>query len=134
MTLQGPRNARLALLALLALAGCVSDPDAVSRSGALEDLACASGGGVEPWESAPWPPATAGACGWLDYPARVTLEIAHGLGRTPRDVSVTLSFSEDGSLSAPAAGDSARIVAVDDRAVTLSNGTNEDFFVKGVVF
>ncbi|MEO0323532.1 MAG: hypothetical protein AAF447_11290 [Myxococcota bacterium] len=106
----------------------------MSRSVALDALPCAAGGGGEPWESAPWPPATTGDCTWLDYPARVTLEVAHGLGRTPRDVSLALSFFEDGSSSAPAAGDSVRIVAVDERSVTVQNGTNEDFFLKVVVF
>ncbi|MEM1418420.1 MAG: hypothetical protein AAGH15_26230 [Myxococcota bacterium] len=125
---------RIATLSLLALLACGS-PGAVSRTVRVDDLACASGGDAVPWESAPWPPASeAEGCGWLDFGARVTLEIEHGLGRTPRDVGLTISFFPDGASSAPSAGDTARILSVTETAVVIENGTNEDFFLKVVLF
>lgn len=126
-----PRQA--ALLLLLAACGEAGAQDPVSV--ALEDLPCASGPAApgEAWESAEWPPFEAAGCQWLRFDGRETYRIAHELGRRPRSVALYLSFDETGRSSAPSAGDATRIIEVDEAAVTIRNGTHQDFFLKVVL-
>ena len=124
----------LALFSLLPLAAACGD--AAAQDPIVLDSACAetdlaSDGSVAAWESAGWPPAP--RCDWLLFDGRRTVELNHGLGRTPRDVSIYLAFEPDGRSAAPAAGDLARILAADADSVQLRNETNEDFFLKVVL-
>ncbi len=102
---------------------------------ALDDLPCASGPAApgEAWESAEWPPFESPSCGWLRFDGRETYRIAHELGRRPRSVALYLSFEPTGRNAAPSAGDATRIVEVGDAAVTVRNGTHQDFFLKVVL-
>ena len=70
---------------------------------------------------------------WLRYPGRSTIVMEHALEREPSTVLVYLSFDEDGAGSALTAGDTARIVSVDERFVTIRNDTDADFFMRVVV-
>ncbi|MBW2461463.1 MAG: hypothetical protein JRH11_07440 [Deltaproteobacteria bacterium] len=70
---------------------------------------------------------------WLRYSGQATLIMEHELGREPSSVLVYLSFEEDGSGAALTAGDTARIVSVDDSFVTIRNDTNADFFLRLVI-
>lgn len=70
---------------------------------------------------------------WLRYSGQATLIMEHELGHEPSTVFVYLSFEEDGSGAALTAGDTARIVSVDDRFVTIRNDTNADFFLRLVL-
>jgi hypothetical protein len=70
---------------------------------------------------------------WLRYPGRSTIVMEHALGRMPTSVLVYLSFDEDGAGSALTAGDTARVVSVDDRFVTIRNDTDADFFIRIVL-
>jgi len=70
---------------------------------------------------------------WLRYPGRSTIVMEHELGRTPASVLIYLSFEEDGAGAALTAGDTARIVSVDERFVTIRNDTDADFFLRAVV-
>ncbi len=70
---------------------------------------------------------------WLRYPGRATLIMEHELGRMPSSVLVYLSFEPDGASAALTAGDTARIVSVDERFVTIANDTDADFFIRVVV-
>lgn len=70
---------------------------------------------------------------WHRFDGQVELEIEHDLGRTPHLVMVYLSFSQDGTSAALAAGDLAVIRSVTDSAVTLMNQTREDFFCRLVL-
>jgi len=89
---------------------------------------------METWESAPWPPETdTGTCAWIEFPAKATVEVQHALGRTPLGIQLFLSFRADGTSSAPSAGDTTRILDVNEAAVTVANGTNEDFYLKVVL-
>ena len=80
------------------------------------------------WQSAP----PFGA-DWLPYPPRATLEVAHGLGRTPVNLDVWLSFEESGAEPAKAAGDLARWIDADDATVTVRNETSAMFFARIIV-
>lgn len=82
------------------------------------------------WESAPWSP---GEMGWIPYPPRGQIQVAHGLGRVPRTVLVYLSFDAAGTSPGLAAGDLARLVAADATNVTVWNDTNGSFFARVVV-
>ena len=119
----------LPLLSLLPLAAACGE--AAAMDPVMLTSACADGVAGEVWESAGWPPSP--RCDWLPFDGRTTVELAHDLGRTPRDVSIYLSFDPDGHMSTPAAGDLARIVGVDESTVQLRNETNEDFFLKVVL-
>lgn len=127
------RGLRWALLALVACepAEAQNPVEAAASCPRLED-------GV--WESAPWPPASmatdsngALTCPWLRFEGRTTYRLGHALGRTPRQITIYLSFDEDGSSSAIGAGDSARIIGADETAVQLRNGTNQEFFLRAVL-
>ncbi|MBX3247347.1 MAG: hypothetical protein KF901_09205 [Myxococcales bacterium] len=96
------------------------------------ELPCASSAPGEPWESTAWPDGS-GACPWLRFEGRRTYRIAHGLGRAPRSVLVYLSFEEDGTSSAPSAGDMSRILTANDAFVELRNGVNQDFYLRVVL-
>jgi len=124
---------RLAILALLPLAAACGDAAALDP---LElESTCAEtqllGGEIAAWESAGWPPDP--RCDWLPFDGRRTVELSHGLGRTPADIAIYLAFEPDGRMGAPAAGDLARILAADETTVHLRNETNQDFFLKVVL-
>ncbi len=82
------------------------------------------------WESAPFPGPDVT---WLPYPGQVTLEIEHGLGHRPYDITVWISFVEDGTDAAVASGDLARLIAVDETTVSVRNGTNAQLFARIVL-
>ena len=81
------------------------------------------------WESMPWTGSE-----WLPYPPRATIEVEHGLGRTPRTVLVYLSFEPSGEEPALAAGDLARFIEADDTTLTVRNETSARFFARVVAF
>jgi hypothetical protein len=84
------------------------------------------------WQSSDPPPLGEGDA-WLRFEGRIHLRVHHPLGRRPMLVVPYVSFYPGGQGGAVAAGDLARIEAVDEEAVTLYNATNEDFFVRLVV-
>ncbi len=126
---------RRVLLLFVGAAGCgdalAQDPIDVG----LAELPCASGPAApgQPWESAEWPPFETPGCAWLRFDGRQTYRIEHELGRRPRSVGLYLSFEEAGVASAPSAGDATRILEVGPDAVTIRNGTHQDFFLKVVL-
>jgi hypothetical protein len=83
----------------------VGPADYPPSAGATED---------DSWQSVGWLGDT-----WLRYSGQATLIMEHELGREPSSVLVYLSFEEDGSGAALTAGDTARIVSVDDTFVTM---------------
>jgi hypothetical protein len=118
----------IALLLVLLAAACDTgrDPetiyvflDALPMSGVTD--------GGDGWETNGWDEA------WLRYPGRSTLVLEHALGFVPAEVTVYLSFEEDGSAAALATGDTARIIDVDDAFVTIRNDTHADFFARIVL-
>jgi hypothetical protein len=70
---------------------------------------------------------------WQRYAARTRLVMEHGLGREPSSVLVYLSFDASGGAATLSAGDTARIISVDDRFVTIDNHTEADFYVRVVL-
>lgn len=92
------------------------------------DLSAASVSAQGLWESTPWT-----GVPWLSYPGGGRLTLEHGLGRVPRLIQVYISFANDGAGAGPTAGDLSRIKAVDDKIVTLENGTEQDYFVRVVL-
>lgn len=87
------------------------------------------------WESAPWAsddPTMATA--WIPYQPRSLIHITHPLGREPVGVLVYLSFVQEGSSPALAAGDLARVVDATDTDVTVWNDTAGTYFVRVVIF
>ena len=117
------------LLAGLALSGCgeASGDDYIERESPCAELDAAG----QVWESAGFPPDN--RCDWLDFPGFTTVLIPHDLPTVPRSIEVYLSFDPEGSISAPAAGDLARIVSVDAEAIELRNRTDQFFYAKVVL-
>ncbi len=81
------------------------------------------------WQNVPWSGAP-----WTRYPAASTLTLEHGLGRQPANVSVYIAFDDTGASSALSAGDITQIREVTDTVVTLHNATQEDFFIRVVLY
>lgn len=127
-------RARLVLGALagwlaLATAGCgLPTGETFFYAADSPELANASVSAEGIWESSPWEGAS-----WLPYPGQATVEVEHGLGRTPREILVYISFSEAGGESALAAGDLSRIISVSDQTVAVRNDTNALLFARIVV-
>lgn len=122
---------RFISIAALSVASCgLPTGDTVFYPSDAPELANASESPEGVWESAPWSSPTSV---WLPYPAQITLEVEHGLGRVPRHVEVYISFEEDGRNAGVASGDLARIVAVDETTVTVRNGTNAQLFARIVL-
>ncbi|MCS6857165.1 MAG: hypothetical protein NZM37_05595 [Sandaracinaceae bacterium] len=84
------------------------------------------------WESAPWG-TQGGGVKWLPYPARTELEIEHGLDRLPASVLVYISFREDGTSCALAAGDLAIFLHADEKTIRIANATNQSYFARIVL-
>jgi len=125
---------RFALIALLPLAVACGDAaaqDPIVLASACAEVETLASGEIVAWESAGWPPDA--RCDWLPFDGRTTVDLAHGLERTPRSVEVYISFEPDGFSSTPASGDVARIVSADASAIQLRNAQNEDFFLKVVL-
>lgn len=117
----------LTVFAILALAACSS-----ARAGELitlseSELPATAGMNADVWQSSSWSVADGS---WIRFPARTAVSIPHPLGRSPGSVNVYVSFDASGAAAAIASGDLAHIDAVTDERVTLSNNTNEDFFVR----
>jgi hypothetical protein len=131
-----PRLPPRLVLALLALtssfaAGCgLPSGDLVVYALGDPELADAS---VEDgvWESTPW---SAPGSAWAPYPPRATVQVEHTLGRAPRAVLVYLSFEPLGAEPAMAAGDLARVVAVDAESLTVRNETSAAFYARFVAY
>ena len=122
---------RSGFIAALFLVSCsLPAGDTVYYPSDAPELANASESADGVWESAPW---SGPESSWLPYPAQVTIEVEHGLGRVPRLVDVYVSFAEDGQNAGLASGDLARISAVDDMTVTVRNGTNAQLFARIVL-
>ena len=129
--------ARITIVSVLALlAQACSDASAQDPIEITADLLpCASDPPAvgEPWESAPWPPGSTGACEWFAFDGRRSYRVTHPLGRIPRTIIVYLSFDSDGRSSTIAPGDPTRIVSADENVVEIRNGTDQDFFAKVVL-
>ncbi len=98
---------------------------------ALADLPCQQRlNGGDLWESAPWFDSVGSTdnCPWFDYDGRLTLDVAHDLGRVPASIQLYVSFSSSGESAALVAGDLLRIVDVSDSVVVIKNDSNQDFF------
>jgi len=124
-----PRAALLLLGALAAGCGLPTGDLVVYEENAPELDAASCVDGV--YETAPW---SAPDAPWLPYPPRDTIQIEHCLGRAPRAVEVYLSFEPDGAEPALAAGDLARVVAVDETTISVKNETSAMFFARIVAF
>lgn len=120
----------LLLLALFASAcGLPAGELVVYAEGDPELAAATVEDGV--WESAPW---SEPGVEWLPYPPRATIQVEHTLGEEPRSVLVYLSFDPQGAQPAMAAGDLARIVAIDGESISVRNETSAGFFARIVAF
>ncbi|RLB45669.1 MAG: hypothetical protein DRJ42_29415 [Deltaproteobacteria bacterium] len=119
----------LAILGAAALGGCDTKlPPQVIEVGPADYPPSAGTTDDDSWQSVGWL-----GDPWLRYSGQATLILEHELGREPSTVLVYLSFEEDGSGAALTAGDTARIVSVDDSFVTIRNDTNADFFLRLVI-
>jgi hypothetical protein len=81
------------------------------------------------WESAPWE-----GTEWIPFTGRLTIELEHTLGRTPRGVLVYLAFDPDGTDPGLAAGDLGRTIHADEEIVAVMNDTNATYFTRVVAF
>lgn len=130
------RRSSIALLAtgayaLLATACGLPTGDLIVYEADSEELAHASVSPEGIWESAPWSEPDAL---WLPYPAQATVQVEHTLGREPRVIEVYLSFDPMGTEPAPAAGDLARVIAVDETTLSVRNDTNARLFARIVAY
>ena len=118
-------------LVLLLTACGLPTGDSFFYAASSPELANASISPEGVWESAPW---AAPGSSWLPYPGQATIEVEHGLGRVPRSVEVYISFAEDGSESAMAAGDLSRLITVNDTTLAVRNDTNAQLFARIVAY
>ncbi len=116
---------RLALLALIAACADAQAQDPISVDPACGSVAEGA------WESAPFFPEA--GCEWFEFRHDTSYRVAHTLARVPRSYEVYVAFAADGRASAPAAGDMAVLVDLDDEDIVLRNRTGEDFFVRLVL-
>jgi hypothetical protein len=126
-------RANVSLLAFcfaVCLTGCpLPTGEVTSYATDAPELANASVSAEGVWESAPWL-----GTPWIPFDGRLTVELEHTLGRTPRGVLVYLAIDENGTDPALAAGDHARIVDANETFIAVRNDTNAMFFVRVVAF
>jgi hypothetical protein len=123
-------RARTLAFAALSLVGCgIPSGEMVVYTVDSPELASASVSAEGIWESGPWT-----GTPWIPFPGRITMQLEHTLGRTPRVVLVYLAFDDEGTDPALAAGDLARVADVTDTTVTVHNDTSATFFVRVVAF
>lgn len=117
-------------IAVAIAAGC-DDPDAERVVTVPPEELCES---VDPatdiWESTPWADP---ACPWVEYPSEAAVIVPHSLGRVPRVVLPYLSFHQDGTDATLGSGNVAQVLEVDDMNVTLSNASEQPFFLRLVL-
>ncbi len=69
----------------------------------------------------------------LSFPAGKRYDLMHGLGCTPADVHIWVSFGEngasDGSNAAPCAGNMCTMELIDDQKIRIKNDTCSDFYL-----
>lgn len=129
------------VLSVFALAACESKDVKSVYEIPIAELPCAYGfpddemGGESGdfWASAPFPDAEGEldeGCEWLPFPGLSLLEIEHGLGRTPSQISIYISFAPNGESSTISSGDSGRIVGADERFVVVENFTEQRFYLR----
>lgn len=103
--------------------------DELSDEPAVTYSAGTSRGGI--YRSSSWD-----AADWIDYPPGISLRFEHKLGMEPRAWQAYVATSrtgDDGSRLVLATGNDVELVAIDDQAVTVRNGTCVDFFIVMVV-
>jgi hypothetical protein len=86
------------------------------------------------WESSPWSLPDAMMTEWIPYQPHALIHITHPLGRVPTAVLVYISFVEDGSTPALAAGELARVVDASTGDVTVWNDTGGTYWCRIVLF
>lgn len=125
--------AALAAFAALMLSACESKGVNTIYEIRADELSCALSVAPEWWASAPFPGADGELdpdCEWLRFPGLSLLEIEHGLGRAPSQISLYISFEPNGVSSTISSGDSGRIVGADERYVVVENFTEQEFFLR----
>lgn len=126
---------RLVFAAVFA-AACGGDSDETTRELAIVDLPCSSFDAVSgSWESAKLPEdrecaAVDSCCPWIELPGDTTIRLEHALGRRPRSVAPSISFTENGVGSTVASGDSLRLLSADDTHVVVQNNTDQRFYFR----
>jgi hypothetical protein len=67
----------------------------------------------------------------LEFPPGLTIRLEHGLGEVPRAWQAYVSTAREGlgSELVLASGNQAELVAIDDEAIELRNGTCADLFL-----
>ncbi|MCA9606016.1 MAG: hypothetical protein KC619_10500 [Myxococcales bacterium] len=117
------------LAAALLLGACTGLPtgDTITYTATSPELAQAGVSAEGVWQSSPWSGADVT---WLPYPGQATIIVEHGLGRIPTDADVWISFAEDGDAPAPASGDLARLIEIDDTFISVRNSTNVQLWAR----
>lgn len=117
------------LAAALVLGACNGLPtgDTITYNASSPELADASVSPEGIWQSSPWSGADVT---WLPYPGQATIVVEHDLGRVPTDADVWISFDEGGDAPAPASGDLARLIAIDETFVSVRNSTNVQLWAR----
>ena len=95
------------------------------------DLPCQSVDAVGVWESVP---ADDADCSWMFYAANTTYVFSHPLGREPRAVLPYISFVSSGTGATLATGDVAVLQGQSESSVILTNGQNQNFWIRLVLF
>ncbi len=120
------------ILALLAVSSLVLGGCNVATGGCGDDLdgetVTYSGGTVEKgiYTSSSWD-----ALDRLEFPPGLTVRFEHGLGRTPRLWQAYVSTAREGlgEELVLASGNEAELVAIDEEALELRNGTCADLYL-----
>ena len=122
-------RARALIAAALVLGACNGLPtgDTIPYDAASPELANASVSPEGVWQSSPW---SGTDVIWLPYPGQATIVVEHELGRVPTAADVWISFEEDGEAPAPASGDLARLISIDETFIAVRNSTNVQLWAR----
>jgi len=131
--LRAPIQRAAALAAVLSLtAGCGIGPDTCSRPESDEPtLYCGGAVSGHTYSSSEWNKDL------LHFPGGAYYNIHHRLGSRPDGVSFYLSFERDGLADAsvaPAAGNQVEMKHVDDRSITVVNGSCAEYWLVAVAW
>ena len=122
------------IFALVVLGGCGRSSERVATTTHVRNFPCQSVSEVGVWESAPPQEWAVEKCRWLPYNANGTFTLWHPLGRSPSMLLGYVASSARGDDTTLAAGEVFLIESFDEEQVTIRNDSDQDLFLRLVLF